>query len=294
MRAAVLLTVLLVGCGSSAAVPTSVPAAATSAPTIAPTAGAITAPRLADTPAISSRKVSCRHHPDAPSVVATTAATPLDREVYGEIAQEEGKGFARRVQEAVDALDRLPGYCYAVTHFVGDFGPQSAKEPLLVRGEVASKDSRTWVVLSSSSPDLRVGRWAWVDGQAYKHIKNRWQKVKDSPFDPNLPLGFGDLDGEDTLLVTSYTTPTNAYTGGPTQARLAQQETTLASRPATRYDMEFQPNCDCPVISQSVWIARDGGYLLRHSYPYHDSVDGPDITLIEVTPLDAPPRIRVP
>ncbi len=89
---------------------------------------------------------------------------------------------------------------------------------------------------------------------------------------------------------------------GP-MTNLRSREATIEGRAATRYDIDLDleslmqghelPEGQPGKLTYSMWIARDGGYLLRYTGGMPFSAPSPPET-IEVTPLEHAPDIEIP
>lgn len=277
----VCLTVGLVACGENNLLPTptaTAPAALeTSQPAATPTV-------LAATP---------RQPPSTPTSVAVSTTTPNTDDVTGDhFIPEQAEEFANHLQDAMYALEELPGYSYTVKV------PGTAPGPALT-GNVSASGDRNWTVHEADAPDHTVARWVLVSGESYTDISGAWQEVQDVPFDRNAPISFGH-EYMNTLF--------QPY--GTTVVKAARVNTELEGRAALRHDLELDydkydeevpgshTDTQPPELSTrsktSLWVARDGGYLLQFSRQGLLTAPGGDPLTVNVQPLEAAPRIAAP
>jgi hypothetical protein len=200
---------------------------------------------------------------------------------------EESQEFAVLLQDALFALEDLPGYRYTVT----DPGMG-----LALTGTVGSPERRDWSVSVQGHPEQVVGRWALVDGRAYSDISGRWEKIARVPFDADSPISFAAGPMNQLTSMGGYGAP----------ATLSRHDDEVNAHPATRHDLEYDlegmrppekgpgPGGEPPEAKESVWIAKDGDYLLRYKGGSMEYGPYGAARTIEVTPLAARPRIQAP
>lgn len=301
-----MLCVLLVGCGSRTPTATTTPADATPVPTTGSATGAGTQ--------VASEAPTAPGPPNASEAPPTEMASPGEeipgpggpegegppsgdgeREQGGGTQGEDPKVLRFRVQGlgAVAALAKLPGYTYTVEH---------AATGLTLTGQVASPTKRRWTVALTGHPDRVVSRWVLTAGSAYTDISGEWQRSERLPFDPGFPVSFGlsgqvfpgDNAGEHDALF-----PSSDFSSGKVTTRTER----VGAREATRVDIKHSEIDESGgpgetprqyTSTTSMWIAKDGEYLLRHQAPDRQTDPGTGGTEIEVTPLDSPPEIQVP
>ena len=202
-----------------------------------------------------------------------------DEEGSGFGTTKDAKAFSDHFTNATDALKGLRGYTYRV-YFPQAQGDSPGPQLMLV-GQVATQDERTWAVHQAGKPDRVVARWVQTGGKGYTDLSGRWETVRSLPFDPDFPVSFAPWPLEQVLeeLVPSYE-----------PGKLSTNKEKLGSIPAVRYDLEQRMG---PPVVQSLWVAEEGGHLLRlvSRDPMADQAPSESI---EVTPLDAAPRIAVP
>ena len=212
---------------------------------------------------------------------------PPGEEGSGFGTTKDAQAFADHFTNATDALKDLRGYTYRVDY------PQLVLDrpspQLTLIGQVATQNERTWAVHQAGKPDRVVARWVQTGGKGYTDLSGRWETVRSLPFDPDFPVSFAPWPLEQVLeeLVPSYE-----------PGKLSTRKEKLGSIPAIRYDLEQRMG---PPVVQSLWVAEDGGHLLRllPRDPYEGEGGGEGqgqapSESIEVTPLDAAPTIEVP
>ncbi len=199
---------------------------------------------------------------------------------------EESQVFARQLQDAAFALENLPGYSYKAT--------DSAAAPgLVLTAQVASTERREWTVSEQGAPDHILARWILLEGKAYTDVTGRWERVEELPFDTDSPISLGS--GYSAMLFQPYGQVTNR----------SQKDARVGSRRATRHDIEIEPVGKLAEESpypegastktiHSLWVAKDGGYLLR--YRSGELFDGSEAATrsLEVMPLSQAPQIQAP
>lgn len=204
------------------------------------------------------------------------APTPDPFLTEEEAAVRQGEEFAGRLRGAIRALGRLPGYTYTVSDSTFD---------LALVGQVAAPDRRSWTVHREGAPGRVVGRWVSVGGRSYADTSGRWARVAKAPYDTESGVSFGDAEpGE---LYPSY-----AITG---RVSISRRDERLGGRAAIQYDFRREV-VDMPQAkgSDSLWVARDGGHLLRYEGMIEYGTPEYNRWRIEATPLAAPPDIRPP
>ena len=319
-----LLCTLIIGCGASTPASTATPANVTAVPTDVlgkevgpqvPSGAPTTSPPMPTTagPSLGSDAPPTEVAP--PGEVVGPGATPAEvgppgeggppgyedpegpPDGGGEGGEPEGEDpealrARARSLGAVAALTKLPGYSYTVEH---------ASSGLTLTGAVASPTERSWTVALTSHPDRVVARWVLTGGGTYTDLSGEWQQTKTLPFDPYFPVSFGPMGqalpgndaGEHDALMPYY-----HYVSGEISTRAER----LGSREATRVDIKLSEEEGgggpeggaSPPGAVSVWIAREGGQLLRYRTPPDPREPGTGGLDLMVTPLDAPPDIRVP
>lgn len=250
------------------------PAGATSPPTGTP------APSAAATEAPARVGVSA-----TPDIGATPDVDPANS--GGEFGPSaETREFAGRLQDAMFALERLPGYSYTVTD--GSFAPG-----LVLTGRVSSKGSRDWMVSEQGFPDHVVGRWVLIGDKTYTEVSGKWEAIEEAPFDTDSPISFGrDYFNQ---LFAPY---------GPV-SKTSKKETRIAGRTVTRYEIVRDLGVDFPQeppvpqngsarSTTSMWVAEDGGYLLRFAGSALFGGPGTAQRTVEVTPSRKTPEIATP
>ncbi len=266
--------------GAGAPQPTEQPAVAL-APGLVPTT------RSAPTPQLPTPTASAQDQGTATPAAAREPTPSPGVSSHGGFAgdpapSEETLEFAGRLQDAVFALEKLPGYRYTVR--------DPALAPgLTLEGTVASRRDREWRVHEQGQPDHVVGRWVLLGDKAYTDVSGRWEEIEEPPFETEAPVSFGE----------SYFNQLFEGYGEASGSR--QADVRVRSHAATRHDitLEFGDEfahgpvpSDVPTKSEtSMWIAKDGGYLLRFmgSGLLAPGSDRPRV--VEVVPLSRAPRI---
>jgi hypothetical protein len=186
------------------------------------------------------------------------------------------------VQDAVFALERLPGYRYEVVD------PWFAPGLVLV-GTVASPERREWLLHEAGFEDRVVARWRLVGNDAYADVSGRWERIERVPFDADGPLDFaiGDVD-----------LPFEPI-GELVDAQVS--DTYLDRRRATLYYINrelgaaaYDPESAGRAAADSLTVAKTGGYLLAYSGPSDFRAADSETRTIRVTPLAKAPLILSP
>lgn len=208
-------------------------------------------------------------------MVAPPESPTPEPDPYDSAPSEEAEAFATRVDDALFALEDLPGYSYTVSD-------PSYYPGLVLRGRVASIDRRDWTLHVAGKPEQVVARWVLAGGQAYADVTGRWEKLERLPFERDAPIAFalGDVN----LLYDPY--------GEVDDTRRSRER--IAARAVTRYDIDQDYGEDLGTATQSVWVAEEGGYLLRFLGLSWFGGPGADPLTINVTPLKEAPKISVP
>ena len=284
---AVLAAFTLAGCSLNGQDKADLPSTPTAVARIAPTV--VTTPRAPATPAATA---TARASADPTQITVPTepvaVQTPLpDVRPEDFEPSAEARTFAARLQDAIFALEDLPGYTYTVTD------PQLAPG-LALTGRVASPDQREWIVSELGAPEHVVARWVLVGTKAYTDYGGTWETTDKLPFDRNSPLSFAaDFMNQ---LFEPY---------GPTEdEKTSSKAARVGTHTATRYDLQRElaappeaagaPRDPLPMkSSDTAWIAKDGGYLLRYTGSPLYGAPGGDRT-VHVSPLERAPSIQTP
>ncbi len=298
-RLVVLLVIgmLLVGCGTN-----EVPESAQPAPTRvaqvlltrapAPSPFPTSEPTVVSEPTAVPTQAPTEMPP--PSPVPTAAATLPAVSTQSVVPNPEGfhtsketSEFAERLQAAVFALENLPGYTYSVTD-------PSLAPNLVLMGRVAGPDRREWTVHEQGSPERIVARWVLVDGKAYTDRTGKWEIADRVPFDPSNPISFasGFMDQLFEAFLPDDT------------ATEDQRKVEVGGRAVTRYTLvrkyPVEEQMDIPEgmgpteSTDTVWIATEGGYLLRYTGSSPLGMEADARRTVEITPLKAAPDIQAP
>lgn len=249
----------------------------------------VTMPHAPVTPVITTtvRPTTVPTHVSPPTepIAPQTAVPDIQPEDFE--PSTEARTFAARLQDAVFALEDLPGYMYTVTD------PQAAPG-LALTGRVASPDEREWIVSELGAPEHVVARWVLIGNTAYTDYGGMWETTDDLPFDRNSPLSFAM--GFFNQLFEPY---------GPVEdERTSSRAARVGTRTATRYDIERDlaappeatgvlPDAFPTKSADTAWIAEDGGYLLRYTGSPLFGAPGGQRT-VSVSPLEKAPNIQTP
>lgn len=299
-----ILAVLSAACsfgagGNSPATPSSTPTTAVqlqsttsarqaAAPTATSTATVLPStatPLPTTTPLPTAAPTQAPVEPDPTPTVTPTETPPSVKENFG--PSKEAEEFAGRLVDAIFALEDLPGYTYTITDTTSAPG-------LVLRGRVASENRREWMVHEQGFPNHVIARWVLLGDEAYTDMSGRWERTEELPFDLRSPISFGK--GYSAVLFQSY---------GGSVSGAGRKNTRVVSRPAVRYDLErnfeedfgSNPSFPGPVSSKAsdrLWVAKEGGFLLRYQGSKPFSGPEPGGPFVEVTPLAAPPEITAP
>lgn len=247
----------------------------TVATSAAPSATSTAAPRVTALPTSTATNTPATATPTtgpAPTRTHNPTPTPTATRTQDQTEpSEKAWEFAARLEDALVALEDLPGYSYTVS--------DPAYVPgLALKGRVASPDRRDWTLYEATAPEHIVARWALVDGKAYSDVTGRWESVRELPFEQEAPISFAL--GYPNQLYDPYGAVTSS----------TQRNTRVASRPATRYDIDQNYGQELGASTQILWVAKSGGYLLRFGGV---SWFGGPIS-VDVTPLEEAPNIATP
>lgn len=208
---------------------------------------------------------------------ATVAPVP-DEADLARAARE----FDARVRDSIRALRKLPGYTYTVTD------PLHAPW-LTLKGTVAAPDTREWVVYEYERPEHVVARWRLVEGRAYTDIAGAWEEIDAVPFDTTTPLSYA------TFAVPLFEPVGDVQDAGVEEANAADREATLYTIYRQLGDAATDPNFAGRSFEDSLYVAKEGGYLLAYEGPPEFGYPHLDAPLrIDVTPLETAPKIARP
>lgn len=281
---AALAGTLLAACSAGEADPTATlppaPTAASANPTRTPESAADQG-YTSDPDAILTAVAQQQEPPTSVPTYDIAAAPTFD----GVVGSSEVQRFADRLDNALRALSRLPGYTYTVRLGIA----QGYAAGLELEGRVTTPDRREWIVYEQDQPEHVIARWVRVDGQNYTDISGVWRRVESIPFDTTAPVSFGDA--YESVLFE----PIGDATGERrSEAAVSSQDAILyqIDRPLGEYALN--PEQEARTTTDYLYVAEDGGYLLGYTSPsVFGAPDSPE-RAIEVTPLQRAPRINAP